>query len=434
VVRLATLPLPGHHDVLTWKIWSYAASRDVTAMYGVGGNPPTRGVLAWQGQETTVDYPPFFLYEYSIVGRVYRLLFRKYPNTVALLVAVKLPVLLANVALTALLFSLVRTISSRGAARWCALAYWLNPATILGGEMLGYVEPLFTLPAIGGLALAGRGYFSWAGILVAVAIATKPQALLIGPAFALLVWQSGRLRACAASAAAGAATLAAIGLPFYVRGALPNMWLAFGSFYERRDTMSTYAANIGWIINWALRARMGLGELGFPRAFLQIVPVPLSITRFHELGYPNPRPLGAAAVVAVALWAIWLARRTRSLSIAAALGALTVHAYFVLSPGMHESHQLFEIPLLALAAASQSRFRALYLTVSAIVALNINYLYGIGIGWGWAVPRTITVIDLSVVLAFVNVGALVWFAFLFQREVRTSQVDEQKHTAVALGR
>jgi hypothetical protein len=79
---------------------------------------------------------------------------------------------------------------------------------------------------------------------------------------------------------------------------------------------------------------------------------------------------------------------------------------------MHESHQLFEIPLLALAAACMKRFRALYLTVSAIVALNINYLYGIGLGWGWAVPRTITVIDLSVVLAFANLGALVWFACL----------------------
>jgi hypothetical protein len=28
---------------------------------------------------------------------------------------------------------------------------------------------------------------------------------------------------------------------------------------------------------------------------------------------------------------------------------------------------------------------------------------------GWAVPRTITIVDLSVVLSFVNVGVLVWF-------------------------
>ena len=68
VVRLATLPLPGHDDVITWKIWSYAASRHVTRMYGVGGSPPIRGIVTWGDLWTTVDYPPFFLYEYAIVA------------------------------------------------------------------------------------------------------------------------------------------------------------------------------------------------------------------------------------------------------------------------------------------------------------------------------------------------------------------------------
>jgi len=29
---------------------------------------------------------------------------------------------------------------------------------------------------------------------------------------------------------------------------------------------------------------------------------------------------------------------------------------------------------------------------------------------GWNVPRMITLVDLSVLLAFINVGVLVWFA------------------------
>jgi hypothetical protein len=48
--------------------------------------------------------------------------------------------------------------------------------------------------------------------------------------------------------------------------------------------------------------------------------------------------------------------------------------------------------------------------VSAIVAVNVNYVYGAGLGMGWAVPRLVTGIDISVVLAFVNIAALVWFA------------------------
>ena len=58
-------------------------------------------------------------------------------------------------------------------------------------------------------------------------------------------------------------------------------------------------------------------------------------------------------------------------------------------------HQLFEVPLLALAAALRPRFRPLFFAVSAIVALDYDCVYGAGLGVGWAVPRTIT-FDLSV--------------------------------------
>jgi 4-amino-4-deoxy-L-arabinose transferase-like glycosyltransferase len=414
-LRAATLPLPGHEDVVTWKIWSYGAAHDVTAMYGIGGTPPTRGVVTWGERWTTVDYPPMFLYEYAIVGRIFQRVFPSFPDSTALLVAVKLPVLLANIGVTALLFFVARRIAGDAAARWAALAYWLNPATLFGGEMLGYVDPLYTLPSLAGLALAYFGRPWAAGALIGVAIATKPQGILIGPAFALLLWQSGGVEDLARAAATFAAAVALIVLPFYLRGAVPNMWLAFGSFEWRRDTMSAYAANIGWIVNWWLRSRFGVPELG-ARAFLQMVPRPLAISRFRELGYPDPRLPGHLAVLAATGWAVWRARRVRDLAVAAAVGAFTIDAFFVLSVNIHEHHQLFAIPLLVLAGALRPGFRPLCVVLSAIVALNINAIYGFGLGIGWAVPRTITGIDLTVLLAFVNIGVLIWFARIIQRQ------------------
>ena len=420
VIRAATLPLPGHEDVVLWKVWSYAAAHDVLGMYGVGGSPPTRGIVAFRETTAAVDYPPFFLYEYAIVGRLFGALFPAYPNNLALHVAVKLPALLANIALTAVFFLVGRRASGRPEpGRWAALAYWLNPATIFGGEMLGYVDPLYFLPAVGGLALAYFGRPVLAGLLIGIAVGTKPQGILIGPAFALALWQGGGLSAIGSAGVAFCGTLGLIALLYYLKGAIPNMWLAFGSFDERRDTMSAYAANIGWIINWWLRSRFAVHEFGFPRAFLRFVPVPLSISRFRELGYPNPRPIGRLAIVAATAWAMWVTRRSRDLAFAAALGAFTVHAFFVLGTGMHEHHQLLEIPLLVLAAALRPAFRPLFVVVSAIVALNINYIYGAGIGAGWAAPRMITGIDLSVLLAFFNVGVLVWFARLLRAETQT---------------
>jgi hypothetical protein len=73
---------------------------------------------------------------------------------------------------------------------------------------------------------------------------------------------------------------------------------------------------------------------------------------------------------------------------------------------MHEGHQLFEVPLLVLAAAIRPRLRAVFVVVSGIVSLNINYLYGFGRGVDWMVARMITGIDLSVLLSFFNIGVL----------------------------
>jgi hypothetical protein len=71
LVRVAALPLPGTEDVGTWKIWAYGASHHVTHVYGVGGQPPVRGVVKWLQFETTVDYPPAALYELAIVGKLF---------------------------------------------------------------------------------------------------------------------------------------------------------------------------------------------------------------------------------------------------------------------------------------------------------------------------------------------------------------------------
>ena len=415
-VRLATLPLPGHEDVLNWKIWSYAAARDVTGMYGVGGSPPTRGEVTWGDYTVAIDYPPFFLYECKLLGVAFETLYPGFPNNRALHLFVKLPVVIASALLTALLFWTVRRITGRdGPAMWVALAYWLNPATIVGGEMLGYVDPVCFLPAFGGLVLAYFRRPFWGGVLIAIGVATKPQGILIGPAFALALWQAGGIADVMRAGVTFAATLVAVVMPYAFRGAMGNMWLALGSLGPRRDSLSIYAANVGWIINWFLRSRMGVPEMGY-RAFLQPVPRPLAITRFRELGYPNPRPIATAAVVGSTAWAMWTARRTRDLALTAAVGAFTVHAFFLMNTGVHEHHQLFEVSPLALAASMRPRLRPLFFVVSGIVTLNINYIYGAGIGVGWIAPRMITGVDLSVLLAFFNIGVFVWFARLLARE------------------
>jgi hypothetical protein len=435
LIRLAALPLPGTEDTGTWKIWMFAASNAVTSVYGVGGNPPIRGILEWQDLKTTVDYPPVALYELGIAGRMYRWLDPAFAEGVPLTIATKLPGLAAGIGLTALLWWVVRRhTGSPAAAGWAAIAYWANPATILNGEALGYLDPLMMLPAVGVLVLLHEGWPSLAGGAFALAMLTKPQGILLAPMVALAAWRLGGVRTMLAVGTGFAASALAIVLPFAAAGALPNMWLAFGSFYGRRNILSGNAANVWWIVTYVLRAWYQVPRVGFVAAYLAPVRRILALTTMEEIGLPNPRPVGVLAIAATTGWALWRLRHARDLAVHALGAAFVVHAFFVLGVGVHEHHMMLAIPLLALAAALRPGLRPLFYAISAIVALNMNVFYGLGYGFGWAIPRRITLIDLSVVLSIANVAALVWHGRILAREAAGVGSPDHRSTPWSSGR
>ncbi len=194
IVRAAALPLPGTHDTVPWKIWSYNAAREgVSRLYGVGGSPPDHRVITYLNAETTVNYPPLALYELGLAGRVYRWLNHgQFPNTPPLFIAIKAPAAIADAAFAVLLFVVVRRRRGESVAQWATIVYWLNPGVILDGAVLGYLDPQYALPAAASLIAAAGGWFVSAGALAAAALLTKPQALVALPALALvLLWTSG---------------------------------------------------------------------------------------------------------------------------------------------------------------------------------------------------------------------------------------------------
>lgn len=423
LLRVGSLPLPGTEDVGTWRVWAYAASTDITGVYGVGGNPPIRGVLQFGRLYTTVDYPPLALYELAVVGKAYRAYDPGFTNDWHLTAAVKLPGLAAGALLTALLYWTVLWRTGRvNLAQWAALAYWVNPATVLNGEVLGYLDPLMMLPAIGALVALHAGRPATAGLLWAAALLTKPQGTLMAPAFLIAAWHTGRWRATTVASAACAAGLAIGVLPFVRVGALPNMLQAFGSWAGRRDILSGYAANLWWVVTWLARAWNMIPEYGVPGAYLEPVKRILAISSYMDLGLPSPRPFGVVLVVLAWAWGGWRGRRARDLGLHAALGAFVVQAFFTLAVSVHEHHLMLAVPLLALAAALRPSFKGVFIAVSLSCALNMNLFYGIGAGIGWAVPRTITPIDASVLLAVANLALLLWHGRVLAREAAVPAV------------
>ncbi len=414
VVRAIALPLPGTGDVLIWKVWSANAARDLTGVYGVGGVPPERRVLRWQDAEMTVDYPPLALAELAIVGRAYRAVDRAFRDTPTLNAFVKLPGIGAEVAIVALLLTWGRRLMGAAAATWAALAIWLNPLVVLNGAVLGYLDAQMAVPIVLAVMAAWAGGAAIAGVLLAVAVLTKAQAVFAAPAIVVLLYRrSPALQHAASFVAGGTMATAALVVPFVVRGAWSNLVQAVGRL-ATHDMLSAQAANIWWIFTWVLRVIDVGPEWGWWRSICQEVRI-LGISRAVALGYPNPRMVGLGLTALAVGWACWRMWRVTSLAHAAALTAWCAYAYAMLAAQVHENHWYAAVPLFALAAGADRRYRSVFLAVTTIAALNLYLFYGLGDGHPPITRRDATWIDASVLLSIVNVGVFAYAATVLAR-------------------
>jgi hypothetical protein len=408
VLRAAGLPLRGTDDFNVWKLWTHAGSISVTTMYGVGGTPPERAVLKWGNRSGTVEYPPATLYALAAVGYAYRVYDPYYQDGPALNAAVKLTILLGDIGLCLALWALMRRFSEEG-ARLAVLAYWLNPAAILDGAFLGYLDPWLGALTLASIVALERRQFALCGAALALTALTKLQVVLVGPMFLMLFLQRARgperWRAGAAAIAGAVVTTALVVAPFALIGALPNLIQGAGRAFHH-DMLSAENANVWWIATWALRGWETPVRI-------------LGISRAIALGYPNPRVVGTVLGGGAMLWACWRAR-AGSLPIVLASGAFAMHAYTLLSVQVHENHFYLALPLMAAAAPWLPRLRGPYALASAVCFLNLLLFQGLGPDLR-PPPRLIGRLDTTVLLAFVNVAAFAWHASRFNAACASEQ-------------
>jgi hypothetical protein len=365
-----------------------------------------------------VNYPPLALWLFAAAGRAYGALDPTFSDSPAFTALIKLPAVLSDAALAGLLFVVLRRRGETPALA-AALGYWLNPAVVLDGAVLGYQDPVVALPAVAALVAAASGWPALCGVLASTAVLVKPQAVLLAPALLLALSATeaprGAPRALGRAGAAALLTMAVALAPFVVAGTLERMVAAVRQL-ATHDMYSADAANLWWLVTWAKRAASQWNDAGWAALTAPVRILRLSMAEAQ--GLPNPRPVGAALVVLAALWASWRVRRQRDLGALAALGAFVVHAYFSLGVGVHENHLFLAIPLLSVAASLRPAFHGILLAMTAVTALNLNFIYGFGQGMGGALPRGLTGIDATVILAAANLAALAWHARVLARETR----------------
>jgi len=425
LVAALALPLPGSPDMREFRIWTYAtATLGPTQVYGTGNNwGPDPLAVEYGGDGSVVQYPPLFLYVIAATGRLYQAIFPTFPNTPMLTVFVKAPGVLASIGLVLLILHVVGRRYGEDSGRLAAIAYGANPAVLLYGPFLGYVDAIMALPAVAALVLATDGAAVASGILLAVACLIKPQGIFVAPAIvlALATGRAASWRQLRNATVACAVTGFIVAWPIVRAGALVNMLFAMRGL-ANDGMVSGNGANVWWLDSYVI----AVIRRAFDSSLLEAVTAQTGILKMSDIMFAGRKVAGHGAggfILMPTTWAIlgasvlalmWRARRSVDFAVAAALGALTVHLYFVLVVQVHENHMILALPLLAFLVPVDAGYRRLFYLVSAIVFLNMNMFYGLD-GDHLASRNMLGAFDLSVALAAVNLCALVWHLRLFAR-------------------
>ncbi len=188
------------------------------------------------------NYPPMTLLVFTTVAHVYQDFFSPEfaIDDVAYRTLIKLPSVLADLGIVAMLFFLFRRTRNERWGVMAALAYALNPAAIVDGPLWGQTDSLHACAMLAALVCAGRNEWLVCGACAAAAMLLKAQSIVLLPVLGLLSL-TGHERAGKMLIGAGVVTLITL-LPFAAAGTLDRVrdvyvhsvgtypWLAQGAY------------------------------------------------------------------------------------------------------------------------------------------------------------------------------------------------------------
>jgi Gpi18-like mannosyltransferase len=399
VVRLFFIGNEGFKtDVTTYTAWALGLS--------------SHGFSTFYSTIGFVDYPPGYFYILAAIGHVWHLFFSAHdPGFGILRGMVKLPAILADLGVGALVYAIVGRFASTRTALGAAALYLLNPATIYISALWGQVDSIaggFALLSIYALLRSKDGeqtgrqsawiIFAW--LAFAYSLLIKPQAAVLLPllvAFAFADPRCRRERIIASAIGAGASLLLALALtePFHPSNPIAALvWL-----YDRyHNGAIVYAYNSVNAFNlWAIRGTLWVPDtqpiLGLQQWIWGILLV--------------------AAALALIVWRYLQDRTDESLLEGCAIAAL---AFFALATRMHERYSfnglLFTIVCLPFARRYLWGAVALSVVLLANLIYSLQYLYVVtasvpganaqNLWGGW-----------TVAFSFLSVGTFFWLGYQY---------------------
>ena len=322
------------------------------------------------------DYPPGYMYVLWWLGLASKA-FRVAWNAPAFVILLKLPALLADFAVARLIFARLR---SRGARlAWMAgLAFALNPALVLDSAVWGQTDSVLGLLTLLAFLAQGERRFELSWMFAALAVLTKPQALILVPLLALWPWGWWKSGRPVSAALAALATVFVVADPF--RGEKPWRWL-----------IDLYSGTAGYYAETSVNAMNAMALLFGMRHSDSDGLLGLSAQMW---GFALGGLLGLA-FLAPYLW-----RRTRTLH--AALFASATLVSFLCLTRMHERY-LYPFFVFAGLLGVSGATGAIYWALSALFFVNELAVYlfqegaNAGPDWLW---RSVSALNLGALAAW----------------------------------
>lgn len=358
------------HDQVVFMHWASLAERGgVEAVFGLR---PDGKLMC--------TYPPLYPYVLKMLAVTYRIgaghaigpeviddvvNLRDTPETAAASALLKMPGVIADALTSALLVLwLSRRVSLRTSAI-VSLAYAIMPAVAFNSAVWGQVDSISTLLTLLALESLTRRRWTWVGVLAALAVLTKPQAMLFVPLFGIAAMVADRTSVLAALTRAAA-------------GALIVTIVVIAPIWSARENVAR-----AFFETTALYPLLHLN--GFSAWF---VANPLPAPRLEELAryYQRddqaliagitPRMLGLAALgilaAAVLIRAIRLRASEASIRFAARVLPL---AFMVVCTQMHERYLVPAIAFWAWAYERSVGWWLGWLTIGVVAIVNLLWVW-----------------------------------------------------------
>lgn len=348
-VQLLLSPLPGYKiDQGSFLYWyNYASGGNFSNFY----EPPN-----WS------DYPPFNVYLFWFFGNLFlkpaALIHSLFPSSTLSLqlftsIAVKLPAILFNTALTVLIYIFLRRRFSFRASMAAASFHAFNPAVIYDLAVWGQMDSVYSfIMALSLMLLLSRKY-ELSSLLLSIGILTKPQSVLLAPFLIYMLLKEKNWTRFLSCAVVSTLAILLIVLPFAKGNPLSFLLNIYGKAYSVYPYTSINAYNF-----WALAA--GPAKFWLPDN--------------QEILNLSLRSWGIILFMLFTSCVLWRFHKKSSESVLLFSVFLLTSGFFFFMTRMHERYIFFALPALSFTLPYLPRLGWIYAALSLTFFATLYYI------------------------------------------------------------